>query len=120
MNLKLAKGKVPIQGKGETPFTGAEGFVVRSEQTISASFTTTDGFLKWEEANRAALPEKVTEIADTLREDFPPAHDAALASIVAYKKDRTAFAKDAVSKWLVTLQKMSDQAAKARAEIAKP
>lgn len=99
---------------------GAEGFVVRSEQTISASFTATDSFLKWEEANRAALPDKVTEIADTLREDFPPAHDAALASIVAYKRDRTTFAKDEVSKWLVTLQKMSDQAEKARAEIAKP
>ncbi|MFO1458237.1 MAG: hypothetical protein U1G08_02440 [Verrucomicrobiota bacterium] len=98
---------------------GAEAFVVRSEQTIASSFATVDTFVHWEEANRDSLPESVSAVADTLREDFPPAHAAALASILTYKRTRSAEDKDRVNAWLATLRTMADQATKARAEISK-
>ena len=99
---------------------GSEAFVVRSEQTISSSFSTVDTFVTWEAANRDSLPESVTAVADTLRVDFPPAHNAALASIQTYKRTRSATDKDSVTTRLATLKAMADQATKAQAEISKP
>ena len=99
---------------------GAEAFVVRSEQTIASSFATVDTFVQWEASNRASLPESVTVVADALRVDFPPAHDAALASLQVYKRTRSASDKDAVSTWLATLRSMADQATKVQSEISKP
>lgn len=99
---------------------GAEAFVVRSEQTIASSFATVDTFVDWESANRASLPESVTAVADALRVDFPPAHDAALASLQVYKRTRSASDKDAVTTWLATLRAMADQATRVQSEISKP
>lgn len=97
---------------------GSEAFVVRAEQSIASSFATADAFTHWEEANRDSLPESVTAVADTLREDFPPAHNAALASIQTYKRTRSASDKDSVTTWIATLKAMADQATKAQAEIS--
>ena len=99
---------------------GAEAFVVRSEQTIASSFATVDTFVNWESANRASLPESVTAVADALRVDFPPAHDAALASLQVYKRTRSASDKDSVTTWIATLRAMADQATKVQSEISKP
>jgi hypothetical protein len=98
---------------------GAEPFVVRTEQTIASSFATVDTFVHWEEANRDSLPESVSAVADALRDDFPPAHNAALASLQVYKHSRSAEDKDQVTAWLATLRAMADQATKARTEISK-
>lgn len=99
---------------------GAEAFVVRSEQTIASSFATVDTFVNWESVNRDSLPASVTAVADTLRVDFPPAHDAALASIQVYKRTRSASDKDSVTTWIATLKAMADQATKAQSDISKP
>lgn len=98
----------------------ADPIVVRAEQSISISYETANGFVEWEEANRASVSEDVTDAADTLRADFPAAHRAALDALAAYKADRSAYAKDRLLQWLSTLAKFDEIARRARGEIAQP
>ncbi|MCW5557716.1 MAG: hypothetical protein KIT22_07780 [Verrucomicrobiae bacterium] len=90
---------------------------LRAEQTIATSFATTDAFLQWEETNRDTVSEEITAVADTLRSDFPPAHEAALDALAAYKRSRDVESYDALRAWLTTLQEMTAAAKRARAEI---
>lgn len=93
---------------------GADAFAVRSQQSIQIAFDTVDGFVKWEYQNRSILPYSVTHEADVLRNQFPPAHESALAVLDTYKATRSASDKQKVSEWIALLQKMADEANKAR------
>lgn len=95
---------------------GADAFAVRSQQSIQIAFDTVDGFVKWEYQNRSSLPYSVTHEADVLRNQFPPAHDTALAVLDDYKLTRSASDKEKVSMWIATLQKMAAAADTARSK----
>jgi len=89
---------------------GSEALVVNAERVAILSFTVVDTFLEWEHNNRTALPVNVTQVADTLRDDFPPAYNAFRAATRAYKQTRSPADRETMNITMSAVQKRSDMA----------
>lgn len=82
---------------------GHDPFVVEAEKDIRTAFHVVDGFLAWENTNRAVAGPEVTAFADTLRLSFPDYLTSAQSVLRAYKENRTAEGRASVMTWLETL-----------------
>lgn len=82
---------------------GHDPFVVEAEADLRTAFHVVDGFLAWEQANRAGLSPEVTALANQLRRDFPGYLDSAERVLATYKRARDPASKVQVNTWLVTV-----------------
>lgn len=111
--LLLLCASVPLWFNGCAQIApGNDPVVVNAERTAKIAFNTVDGFLEWEYANRAVVPQQVTKAADTLRNDFPPAYATLRNLTRAYKQNRTAENKANLTTTLRVVQTMLDEALK--------
>ena len=104
-----------ILGTGCAPAGAVTGdpVVVNSERAIGIAFDTVDGFLRWEKANRAAVPPRVYAAAQSLRRDAPDAFRNARAVLHSYKADRSPEQKALLDAWLATLSELARVATEA-------
>jgi len=90
---------------------GSESLVVNAERVAILSFTMVDTFLEWEHNNRAALPPNVTEAADALRDNFPPAYIAFRTATKTYKLTRSVADREEMNTTMMGVQKRTEMAA---------
>ncbi len=88
--------------------------VINSERAIGIAWDTVDGFLRWEHANRGAVPPQVHSVAQKLRSDAPDAFRNARAVLRAYKTNRSPEQKALLDTWLATLSGLSRVATSTR------
>jgi len=88
--------------------------VINSERAIGIAWDTVDGFLRWEHANRGAVPPQVHSVAQKLRSDAPDAFRNARAVLRAYKTNRSPEQKALLDTWLATLSELSRVATSTR------
>jgi hypothetical protein len=72
---------------------GSDPVLVHAEQGAQASFTAVDTFLQVEQDNRDLINAKYPELSDlatTLRREFPPAYNEFLNLITLYRKTKDA------------------------------
>ncbi len=89
---------------------GNDAIVVNSERAIAISFETVDAFLRWEHANRHAVPSDVTKAADSIREHAPDAFRNARAVLRAYKTNRTPEQKALLDRYIATVNDLASAA----------
>lgn len=87
---------------------GARAEVVRAEQFEKLAFTTTDMFLQYVEEHRATLNPEIIGFAVKLSTDFPPADEALITAIRAYKLAPTTDNLAALQKTKAALQVIYD------------
>lgn len=109
----LAFGAAPLalltgcKSTGSPLIASGDPVVVNSEKAIAIAFDAVDSFLRWEYANRHAVPSEVTKAADALRREAPDAFRNARSVLRSYKTNRTPEQKALLDTWLNTVAELA-------------
>ncbi|NBW18997.1 MAG: hypothetical protein EBR82_64580 [Caulobacteraceae bacterium] len=93
---------------------GADPVIVTTQQVLEVSLGTVDKFLKFEYANRSKVSPGVSEAAEQLRKEFPPAFRLARGLLTTYKQSRTPENKKLLDDYVLMVKRMAVKAQEAK------